>query len=141
VGTFVVGYIVLGHITYLIAINDIREVTGLDHFRANKVYKAALTGNWSEISDDELRLPDRKKAASKDTLSGQYFTGISPDFLFPKRESKSKLKIQLIGVMIMERTRRETAKESDQMYKEILDKTVENADPETLEELRKNGFI
>jgi tRNA A37 threonylcarbamoyltransferase TsaD len=118
---FVVGYVVLGHITYINVIDVIQEVTGLDYFRANKIYKATLTGNWSEISDHELRVPTPQD---------------------PKKAFKySKLKTQIITLIILERSRRETLKKSTQFYNGIMDEALKDTDPKTIEELRKKGLI
>ena len=88
-GAFVGGYFVLGHLTYLRAIATIREVTGLDFYRANAVYKAALSRDWSKISTNELRVP------------------VPPDpRLFLQKGSQAEFKRQLIAMIVMERSRR-----------------------------------
>jgi|HubBroStandDraft_6_1064221.scaffolds.fasta_scaffold3198727_1 hypothetical protein len=52
---FLVGYCVAGVITLKVAVGKVERCTGLSRERARLLYRAALTGNWSEISDEELR--------------------------------------------------------------------------------------
>jgi hypothetical protein len=52
----VLCYWYFGKLTYMQAITAIQQLTGLDYYRANKIYKAGLTGNWSEIKTSELQV-------------------------------------------------------------------------------------
>jgi len=52
---FLVSYCVAGAITLKVAIGKVERCTGLSRERASLLYRAALTGNWSEISDEELQ--------------------------------------------------------------------------------------
>jgi hypothetical protein len=92
-GLFVAGYCIVGYLTYLNAIRAVRKLTGVNFNRANKLYKAATSGNWSEISNDEL---------------GQFAQ---------KPNWKSKLEVQFATLIIAERVTRETSKE----FSEIMD--------------------
>jgi hypothetical protein len=98
-GVFVVGYIALGHLTYQWAIVAIREVTGLDFYRANAVYKAALSGDWSKIPTNELRTPK--------IPTNELRTPVPLDRqLALLKGPQAKFKRQLIALIIMERNRR-----------------------------------
>jgi len=61
-------------------------MTGLAYPRAQVLYRAAMTGDWSKIKDGELTIQQ-------------------------KASWGSKLQIQLATVIICERTRRETEEE------------------------------
>ena len=79
---FLVGYRVAGAVTLNVAVGKVERCTGLSRERARLVYRAAITGNWSEISDEELqRIPK------------------NPTF-------RSKLETQLATCMMAERVRR-----------------------------------
>jgi hypothetical protein len=86
----VLGYWYFGKLTYMQAITAIQQMTGLDYYRANRMYKAGLTGDWSEIKTSELHV-HRFDPADKG----------------PQR----KLKAQLSALIIMERSRREVLEE------------------------------
>jgi hypothetical protein len=84
----VLGYWYLGKLTYVEAITAIQQLTGLDYYRANKIYKAGLTGDWSEIKTSELQVHG-----------------------FDPRGPQRKLKEQLSALIIAERTRRDVIQE------------------------------
>jgi hypothetical protein len=89
---FALCYWYFGKVTYFQAIAAIQHLTGLDYYRANKVYKAGLTGDWSEIKTSEL------------------VAHFDPSQKGPQR----KLKAQLAALIINERTRREVLNEYGQ---------------------------
>lgn len=52
---FLIGYFVVGAVTLYIAVGKVERCTGLSPERARLLYRAAITGNWSQISDEELQ--------------------------------------------------------------------------------------
>lgn len=91
---FAIGYCVLGYLTYQHAIKTVRIMTGMTYPNAQRLYRAAITGDWSKIRDDELSL--QQKAAWG-----------------------SKLQTQLATVIILERTRRKTEEERRKIEEEM----------------------
>jgi hypothetical protein len=51
---FAIGYCVLEYLTYRHVIKTVRTMTDLAYPRAQRLYHAAMTGDWSKIRDDEL---------------------------------------------------------------------------------------
>jgi len=99
---FVLGFCLFGFLTYLHAIKTIRWLTGLNYRRANKLYRATMTGNWSEIGDDELRSFQHKSAWNS-----------------------SKLQKQLATLIISERVRRNTEHEFERDFNKALGEELE----------------
>jgi hypothetical protein len=64
-GAFVGGYIALGRATLLIAIANVRDVTSLDTARARAVYLTSITGDWSKIETNELKVANANIWAEK----------------------------------------------------------------------------
>jgi ABC-type transport system involved in cytochrome bd biosynthesis fused ATPase/permease subunit len=52
---FLIGYCVVGAVTLNVAVGKVERCTGLSRERARQLYRAAITGNWSGISDEELQ--------------------------------------------------------------------------------------
>jgi hypothetical protein len=52
---FLVSYCVVGAVTLNVAVRKVERCTGLSRERSRLLYRAAITGKWSEISDEELK--------------------------------------------------------------------------------------
>jgi hypothetical protein len=86
----VAGYFYFGQLTYMQVITAIQRMTGLDYYRANKIYKAGITGDGSEIKTSELQVP-----------------GFDSGEKGPQR----KLKEQLVALIMKEPMRRDIVQE------------------------------
>jgi hypothetical protein len=94
----VLGYWYFGELTYMQAITAIQQMTGLDYYRANKMYKAGITGDWSEIKTSELQVYVYSAAKG------------------PQRRLKAELSV----LIMMERTRRDAMEWWEQEDKSCL---------------------
>jgi hypothetical protein len=96
-------------LTYMQAIKAIQQMTGLDYYRANELYKAGITGNWSEIKTSELRVERFDPTA---------------------KGPQKKLREQLTTLIIIERSKRNTYEEFEKFFRKyaVHDKALRFAD-------------
>jgi hypothetical protein len=85
-------------------IDTVREVTGLELDRAEILYEAFVTGDWSQVSTDELQT----RPVPRETL---WF----------EKGAKATLKRQLMAAVIIERSRRESVATREKFFKPDYD--------------------
>jgi hypothetical protein len=109
--------------------DTVREITGLETERCKLIRSAALTGDWSKIATDELRVP--VFAQEEEHLEAKLCFG---------KGAKAKLKRKFITAILIERSKRKADDSVREMMVEV-EKNLEKDDPETFKEMRKLGLI
>ncbi len=100
---FAIGYCVLGYLT------SRHAMTGLAYPRAKVFYRAAITGDWSKIRDNELSIQQKPSWGSK-------------------------LQMQLATVIIAERANRKTNQELERGEPHFKEADLPPTQPHTKEE-------